>query len=575
MPVTGPVGGSRMSEVLRALIVEDSPDDAELIIDRLRDEAFEVTWVRVQEPAQLEAALDNASWDVVLCDHSMPRLRPSIVLDRLLARSIDVPLIIVSGTISDEAAVEAMRSGAQDYVLKDNLSRLGVAVRRELTEAAERRRRHDAEQRVHYLALHDEVTGLPNRPNLEATIARGIDADPASTMALVVIAIDRMDTVRDAFGVDYGNQVLREVVARIKEVATSAAVIARISETQVGILCTETCDGRAAIADPILQAFVAPFEVEGHSIGLRCRVGIAAYPRDADRPGPLIQRAEASASRAHMDRRVMVYEHGLEEAASRQLGLLSALQDAIVQDDLALVYQPQIDLRTGAVRSFEALVRWTHPQFGAVPPSQFVPLLEQAGDVHELTRWVLKTAAQQQHLWLNEGLSRPVSVNLSAQDLTPSLSDLIFAVTNLWALAPDSLQMEVTESAILADFSSAMACLGELADAGVWLSLDDFGTGQSSLSQLRDLPVDELKIDRSFVVNGGRGARDRSILEAIVRLGAGLGMHVVAEGIETDEELNMLLEMHCETGQGYLLGRPMPPAGIPGWVATHDRLRSA
>ncbi|HTE59238.1 MAG TPA: bifunctional diguanylate cyclase/phosphodiesterase, partial [Solirubrobacteraceae bacterium] len=405
----------------------------------------------------------------------------------------------------------------------------------------------------------DPLTGAYSRQELERILARRL-AGPGDA-AVVVVDLAGFADVNDALGHHAGDSVLRAVAQRLVKAAGHGELVARTGGDAFAIVCDA---GRAeAVVGGLEAALEPPIAVGGLEIDVRAVAGIACAP--AESAGALLREADV-ALRAAKARRVrwVRFDPAMSVDAADRLALAPELRRAIGADELVLHYQPKLDLRTGRLAGVEALVRWDRPGHGLMPPDAFIGLAEHTGLIRPLTSWVLQAAAAEQARWARDGLLVTVAVNLSARALHMGVVE---EVAGLLARGAD-LELEVTESAAMHDPEDSLAVLERLAALGVRLSVDDFGTGHSSLAYVARLPVVELKIDRTFVVAGLDGeTANRSIVATTIELGRRLGLRVVAEGVEDDATLASLRALGCDHAQGYGIARPMPAAAVPGWVA--------
>jgi diguanylate cyclase (GGDEF)-like protein len=412
----------------------------------------------------------------------------------------------------------------------------------------------------------DALTGAYSRQELERVLERRL-ADPADAPAIVVMDLAGFADVNDALGHHAGDVVLRAVAERLDAAAGHGELVARTGGDAFAIVCDA---GRAeALVGSAGAVLERPVAVSGLEIDVRAVAGIACAP--ADSAGALLRQADV-ALRAAKDRRVgwVRFEPAMNVDAADRLALAPDLRRAIGAGELVLHYQPKLDLRTAELAGVEALVRWDRPGHGLVPPDAFIGVAEQTGLIRPLTSWVLRAALAEQARWAGGGLRVPVAVNLSAHALHPGVVD---EVAGLLAQASGELELEVTESAAMHDPEGSLAVLEGLRGLGAGLSVDDFGTGHSSLAYVARLPVVALKIDRTFVAGLDGESANRSIVATTVELGHRLGLEVVAEGVEDDETLGILRGLGCDLAQGYGIARPMPGGAVPGWAAALARSR--
>lgn len=558
-----------MGRPIRVLTVEDSEDDAQIIVDTLRADGFDPTSRRVDTAATIREALSDKTWDVVLVDYSLPGLYGLSVLQAVRSAiadfALDIPVIVVSGSIQDEEAVAAMRAGAHDYLLKDNLTRLGSAVDRELTAAAERRGRRAEQERLRYAALHDEATGLPNRLAMETRLREVLTQESADGWLVLALRLERLQQVRQAFGDVYADLVVREITLRVQPLVHTD--VYRVGDNRLAMLITGDEAVGGAIAERVVQVCDDPMLVRDRTVVVGGRVGIVRT-RDDDPTdeATLIRRAELALELARRTGTHSAMHHsGLDDEGIEQLDLLGRLQGAITRQELSLVYQPKIALASGALLGVEALMRWDDSERGAVGPALFIPLAEQAGTISLLTQWAVDSALEQWSRWRRLGIHVPIAINLSSLDLHESFVVFLRSALDRHDAPPSALTFEVTETAIMTNWAAALHCLTTLAAMGATVALDDFGTGYSSFEHLSQLPVHELKVDQSFVRAGVLGGRDRVILESIIQLGANLDMQVVAEGVEDAAVMQMLVTLGCPAAQGYHIARPQRAEAIEQW----------
>jgi diguanylate cyclase (GGDEF)-like protein/PAS domain S-box-containing protein len=425
--------------------------------------------------------------------------------------------------------------------------------------------RKEAEHRLRELATHDTLTGLPNRALLHERLQRMLEAcAPGKSIAVLFLDLDRFKEVNDSFGHEHGDVLLCEVAARLRWVLRPADVVARLGgdEFVVAAECTGGADAAASIAAKLLEALTMPVTVGAQDVVVGASIGISLYPRDAATRELLFQTADTAMYRAKAEgrNRYRFFEPAMTVQARARMALEMSLRPALAREEFELHYQPRVDLRSMEVVGMEALIRWRHPQQGMVPPQQFIGIAEETGLINPIGRWVLREACRQTRR-LYEEFGRPirVSVNVSARQLAQPgfVAEVREALADA-GLCPSALELELTESALIEDIERTAAMLGELQALGVKLAVDDFGTGYSGLAYLRRLPIDVLKLDRSFVLQDDGRISAFDFVKAFVDMAHALQMSVVAEGVETAEVLDFLRAASCDEAQGYLLGRPVP-----------------
>ncbi|MBE9159507.1 EAL domain-containing protein [Nodosilinea sp. LEGE 06152] len=704
------------SEPLRALIVEDSDDDLLLLLRELRRAGFAPTWVQVQTAADFSAALDAHDWDVVFSDYQLPQFTAPVALEILKNSPHDLPFIVVSGTVGEATAVEMMRAGAHDYVMKDNLSRLVEAVRREVREAQSRRDRRaaltelertkellhlaiegsgigiwdwqvqtgevwtsdrcaalmgyvpsdmgpariDTWQRfVHpddwsrkkialqrhfegetasyecefrlrhrqghwvwvldrgkvvewdeayrplrmsgtytditerrlaeaehrrvadqmlFNSLHDALTQLPNRnflmQRLELAIRR-CHRQRRQQFAVLFLDLDHFKVINDSLGHLAGDEVLVVVAQKLRSLIRTTDLAARLGGDEFVLLLEDigTMQEPLRIAERLLQEIQEPLAVGGRNVFLNASVGIVMGGCDYQSPSEPLRDADIAMYRAKAQGRgrYVVFNESMHLQALQRLQLEQELRHAIDHGELVLYYQPIFQLETREISGFEALVRWQHPDRGFIAPDHFIPIAEETGLIVPLDRWVLSQATRQLALWHQRYPHRAeltVSINFSVKDLLRS--DLLSDLTNILAqtgLQGHHLNLEITESTLIEDIQAMVVILQQLKPYGFTVTIDDFGTGYSSLSYLHQLPVDALKIDRSFVMAMEANRRNSDIVETIITLSNRLGLAAIAEGVETQAQFEHLYHLGCELAQGYWLARPLPAAEADALLA--------
>jgi diguanylate cyclase (GGDEF)-like protein len=556
------------------LVIEDSENDALLAVRELRRGGYDPIFERVDTSSDLQTALAREGWDLVISDYVMPRFCGLEALKLVQDAGRDTPYIFVSGTIGEDTAVAAMRAGAHDYIMKGNLKRLVPAVERELREAGVRWQRKLAEERLRHLAYYDAVTNLPNATLLDERLEQAIAAAvrKGGRVALLLMKLNRFTQISETLGHHTADFLLRSVGPRLSAELRDFAALAciRSNEFAVVLPSVQDIEESTEIALRILKAFQEPFVLEELKLEVQPSLGIALFPEHASTPDSLVRRASLALSAAQKNRRnYEVYSADHDQSSSQQLMLTGELRRAISEGQLFLLYQPKIQVQTGRVTGVEALVRWKHPRLGLIPPDQFIPLAESTGLIVSLTLWVVREALSQCALWNQRNLNIGMAVNLSTWDLQAlELPERIGAMLDAFKVPAAQLDLEITESGIMADPERAMESVIRLRDMGVKVSIDDFGTGYSSLSYLARLPVDQIKIDKSFVTKMIMDERASLIVRSTIGLAHDLGLKVVAEGVENKQILDTLQGLGCDSAQGYYISRPIPGADLP------DRLLS-
>ena len=426
-------------------------------------------------------------------------------------------------------------------------------------------------------ALHDDLTGLPNRAMLYKRLNEvGADTrDPQASVAVLLVDLDDFRAVNDTLGHDHGDTLLEQIAARLESVLEPDELLARLGGDEFALVRPGRSDGEAleSAAKRIAAAFGAHFEIGGVSLEVRPSIGIASAPVQGLHPNDVIRHADVALDRAK-ERRTLyeLYSAADDEYSIDRLVLAGQLRQGIDSGELVVYYQPKLALQNGGPHGVEALVRWNHPELGLLGPQAFVPLAEHTGLIEVLTDKVLDAALAQCAAWRGEGLEVRMGVNLSAHSLLDSdLPARILGLLDRWQLPPDCLQLEITESKVVADIERARKVLGALHAVGVRCAIDDFGTGYSSLAQLQQLQVDEIKIDKSFVIDMDTNAEDETIVRSTVELGRSLGLTVTAEGVESETVCRQLTALGCDYAQGFYIGHPLPARGCRQALAAGTR----
>ena len=551
---------------LRVLILEDRPEDAELALHELRRAGFDPAWRRVDDAAGFKSNLDP-ELDLILADYHQPQFDAVRALKLMKEAGLDIPFVIVSGAVGDDLAVAAVRQGAMDYVLKDRIGRLGTAVKNAIEQADLRRRQGLAQAALEHQALHDSLTDLPNRLMLRDELDRAIGR--GTTVSLLLLDIDNFKEFNDSFGHQVGDILLRQVGSRLRERLDVASMVARLGGDEFAILLPGADAERASrVARGVLQALEGPFLSEEHALEITASIGIASCPDHGSGAEPLLQRADVA---MYLAKRTgggyAVYRPEDDPYDARRLTVRADLRRAIERREIVLYYQPQAALASGEVIGLEALARWHHADRGWVPPAEFIPVAEHMGLIKPLTAQVVEMAVRQSLVWQEAGITIPIAVNVSMRNLLdPRFPEVLEDVIGATGIEPGRLKLEITESAVMAEPARVLETMNRLRAGGLRFAIDDFGTGYSSLTYLQRLPVEEIKIDRTFVGQLATDSGSAAIVRATIELGGSLGLDVVAEGVEDAVTWQMLSRLGCTTAQGYLLSRPMPVAEVAGWI---------
>jgi diguanylate cyclase (GGDEF)-like protein len=430
-----------------------------------------------------------------------------------------------------------------------------------------------------HLAFHDSLTDLPNRILFHDRAAQAIEGAKRTgeCVALMLLDLDRFKEINDTLGHHNGDLLLKQIAERLRAELRGSDSVARLGGDEFGVLLSTVSDSASALSvgKKVRQLLHQPLTLQGITLDLDTSIGVAIYPDHGQDVETLLQRADIAMYIAKEDHSgCELYAAGRDEYSPSRLALVSELRRAIDRQELILYYQPKAQLADGQVSGVEALVRWQHPERGLIPPAEFIPLAERTGLIRDLTWSVLESALRQLREWQDQALELNVSVNLSARDLLDlALPDSVEELLARFELPAERLELEITESVILADPMRARAVLSRLDTMGVQLAIDDFGSGYSSLAYLKRLPVGEIKIDRSFVMNMEHDENDAVIVRSTIDLGRNLGLRVVAEGVESEATWRQLAHLRCDQAQGFFLTPPVPADQLVQWLrqrpATH------
>ncbi|MGC5704308.1 EAL domain-containing protein [Pseudomonas sp. NFXW11] len=484
----------------------------------------------------------------------------SLACALLMARRVSRPL--------EDLAQAARRIGAGNYQApvtvkrSDELGVLADAFNAMQSAIATR------ERQLAHNALHDPLTGLPNRALAIERLSQAIAARRG--VVLLYLGIDNYRAIHEGFGADGLEQMMGELSQRLRDVLSQGDTAARITASEFLLLLENIeLDGALVMADRLHGLLSRPQSIQGDEVRRQICIGMAVYPADGQSAEELISRAaiarhDASAQPGYLQ----VYQQDRDLAHQRQISLIRDLRRAAAEGELFLLYQPKLDLRRNYLHQAEALLRWQHPVFGVVSPAEFIPLAERTGSMSSLTAWVIEACIRQLAEWNRRALPVRLSLNISASDLEDDdLEVRVSQCLERYQVAAEQLVFEITESAIMRHPEQALAVLQRLRGCGISLSVDDFGTGYSSLAQLQRLPVQELKIDQSFIRNLDETSGDAVIVRSTIEMSHKLGLKVVAEGVEFEHCLKLLQAWHCDTVQGYLISRPLPSEAFERWLS--------
>lgn len=558
---------------ISVLLIEDNPDDAELIVRALTQGGLAPQITTVHSLEDVESRLACFSWDLIISDYSLRSFNALRALQLYKKQELDVPFILVSGTVGEETAVDVMRAGAHDYIMKSNLKRLMPAVKRELREADIRKAHRLAQKELFAFAHEDSVTGLPNRLYFLSQVAEKITKCSGMRLAIIIIDIPDLMHIQRVFGNTPYDSAAQIIAARLQQYQPQAVSIGRVGDYTFAVATYIMPLQQEQICKDVLSWFAEPVDIGFIKFHLDAYTGVSLCQDSQPGHETCFQHASFAVRQAHHAKNAYaIYLEASEREESDLMLLMGQLLDAIESKAIKVFYQPYINLHDQSIAGVEGLVRWLHPQRGLIMPGHFLAMAEQSGLVQPLTRGILHEAVSQEKLWLDAGHPLEISINLSARNLTePDLPDMIDQIVTNNGLSPSYFVFEITESTFMHYPDESVASLTRLHDSGFRVAIDDFGTGFSALSYLRQLPVDRIKIDQTFIINLPHNQIDQSIVRSMIDLAHRLGIEIVAEGVESDEILDLLASYGCDKAQGYILTRPLPEPELRAWIQKSHR----
>jgi diguanylate cyclase (GGDEF)-like protein len=550
---------------VRILFVEDNPLDIELTRLQLERDGLRFESRATSSEAGVRAAMRDFAPDIVLCDYSMPGYSGRDALELVHRMDSKVPVLVLSGAITEDVAVECLQAGASDCLAKHALPRVGPAVRRALNEVIARRR---YEARIRRMSNFDQLTGLPNATQFGERVSRAMEHAHSAgrAMALIALDLDGFGLLDQGFGRTASNAVLKAVGSRLRSIVSTKATVARIGNDEFAVLLPNVRSQQdvQATVRKLLDAVAVPRVIEGQELRVTASAGVATFPADGTTHEALMANANAALRIAKKRSHDNFERHSGDSVriAIARLEIEAGLRNALEQGGLDLHYQPQYDIHSRELRGVEALMRWTLPIGRSISPVQFIPVAEETGLIVPLGEWALRQACTTALEWYRAGLTLTLGVNVSMAQLHGDFCTTVWQVLESTGFPPGLLEFELTETTLISDMDRARQVCSRLKEIGARVAIDDFGTGYSSLMYLSRLPVDRLKIDRSFVHGMSTDRQASTIVNAVISLGQSLGMDVIAEGVETEAELAALASMGCDQAQGYVFSKAVSASAM-------------
>jgi diguanylate cyclase (GGDEF)-like protein len=566
-------------ETQKLLIIDDEAQIRHLLLD-LFSNLYDCYEAASAEEAL--AALSEQTFDLVISDIDMGGMSGLELVPRVHSIAPDTVVVMISGNQDIEFAIRALRVGAFDYITKPiDIRHVEASVERALNHSQllrEKRRYKEQledllQQRtaqVDWLAYYDTVTQLPNRALFEDRVTQAVSIAKATGQSLGVlfISLDQFKKVTDSLGHGPGDSLLREFAARLKSCISKSDTVARFGNDEFALLRTQI-NGTKDVIETIgslSQVLKFAFDLPGHELYATTSVGVSLFPMDGEDCQTLLKNAGAALYKAKRSggANYQFFTADMHELATRRLALETNLRRALQNEEFLIQYQPRVSVDSLQITGVEALVRWQHPQLGLISPSEFIPLAEDTGLIVPIGEWVLREACEQNRRWQQQGFA-PVqmAVNISARQFhDQDLPQTVIRILDDSGLSPAHLELELTESSIMQNAEFADGVLNRWKNMGIKISIDDFGTGFSSLASLKRLPIDALKIDQSFVRDATTDTDDGAIVMAIITLGHNLRLKVVAEGVETEEQLRFLQLLRCDEIQGNFFSKPLPADAV-------------
>ncbi len=563
------------SKTVQLLLVEDDQADAKFLracLARSKGSKPDITHAQCLNDAL--ALLQDTRFDVILLDLNLPDATGEVSVSKIQDACPKIPIVILSGEDNEDYAIGILNQGVQDYLVKWDGE--GATILRSIRYAIERKR---TELRLTFLATYDSLTEIPNRnffvEHLNKAVSRA--QRNGTLLGLVFLDLDRFKGVNDTLGHYFGDKLLCAVAKRISAAVRNGDIVARMGGDEFAILLENMNDTQAAeaVARKLTEVLAEPYELDGGSVNITVSVGITIYPKDHGDPETLVKNADMAMYQAKSAGRngYQFFNEKMHDEIVRQHEVAQELRRALDNREFSLLYQPQLRLDDGRLDGAEALIRWNHPQKNLVMPNDFIGIAEESGQIVQVGNWVIEEAFRQSLVWQTDAAAPPrMAINISPRQIhQPSFYPDLKRLLITYGVNPEHIEIEITESCLIEDVQFVQKSLQKLKDLGFTLAIDDFGTGHSCLDYLRRFPIDILKIDRSFVKDIGSGKHGTAICRAILSIADGLNMETVGEGIETEEQLQFLIDNGCHRGQGYYFSPAVKPEDLATLI-THGTL---
>ena len=562
------------------ILIAIADDDALKTVERALDSAdHDYKTKQVGDVESAVSALEGSEYDCALVDAGLGMNGEASLIERLRGTSTGTPAIAVANGATPSLVNDMLLTGALDCIALDEMSpeRLGFAIAAAVRVSRAERRALVADAKLARQTLYDSLSELPNRvlffDRLDQVISLG--RREQRQVAVLTMDLNGFKQVNATLGHAIGDRLIQAVADRLRSVARDSDTVARLGGDEFAQVMPTGASVAGAIraAEKAIDALREPIDIDGHHLATGISIGIAVFPTHGDDGATLMRHADQAMYAAKRNvTGYAIYSGGSDDADDgahvRKLTLAGDLRNAIELEQMSLNFQPKVSFEDNNIAGVEALLRWNHPEHGMVGPDLFIPLAEQTGIIEQLTHWVLNAAMEQHAQWAAEGMFIPIAVNLSPVTLhEKEFPAQVAEILDRWKVKSSGLVLEITESAIMSDVARATDTVNQLHDMGLRISIDDFGTGYTSLSYIRRLPVSEIKVDKSFVLNMQNVNDDAVIVRSIVELGHNLGLSVVAEGIEDIETWNLLSDLKCNTAQGYFISRPVDAPTLTEWAA--------